>query len=57
MKGKIVRKRSTKRKLRANIMKMLNDLKESENDEFKAYGEKRTGLIKAIFGNSLMQKH
>jgi hypothetical protein len=38
-------------------MKMLDDLKESENDEFKAYGEKRTGLIKAIFGNSLMQKH
>jgi hypothetical protein len=39
LKGKIVRKRPPKRKFRANIIKTLNDLKESENDVFEGYGE------------------
>jgi hypothetical protein len=40
LKGKTVRKGSPKRKLGAYITKMLDDLKESENDEFEGYGEK-----------------
>jgi hypothetical protein len=40
-KGKTIRKGPPKRKLRADIMKMLDDLKESENGGFKGYGEKR----------------
>jgi hypothetical protein len=39
-KGKIIRKGPPKRKLRADIMKMLDDLNESENSGFKGYGEK-----------------
>jgi hypothetical protein len=39
LKGKIVRKGPPKRKFGADIIKMLNDLKESENDVFKGYGE------------------
>jgi hypothetical protein len=38
-KGKIVRKGPPKQKLEADITKMLNDLKESENGEFEGYGE------------------
>jgi hypothetical protein len=39
MKGKTVRKGPPKRKLRADITQMLDDLKESGNDKFKGYGE------------------
>jgi hypothetical protein len=38
-KGKTVRKGPAKRKLEANITKMLNDLKESENGKFEGYDE------------------
>jgi hypothetical protein len=38
-KGKTVRKGPPKRKLRADITKMLDDLKESENGKFEGYGE------------------
>jgi hypothetical protein len=40
LKGKTVRKGPPKRKLRADITKMLDDLKESENYEFEGYGER-----------------
>jgi hypothetical protein len=39
LKGKTVRKRSPKQKLEAYIMKMLDDLKQSENGGFEGYGE------------------
>jgi hypothetical protein len=39
-KGKTVRKGPPKRKLGANIMKMLDGLKESENGGFKGYDKK-----------------
>jgi hypothetical protein len=39
-KGKKVRKGPPKRKLEADIMKMLDEVKESQNGEFKCYGEK-----------------
>jgi hypothetical protein len=39
-KGKKVRKGPPKRKLEADIMKMLGEVKESQNGEFKCYGEK-----------------
>jgi hypothetical protein len=38
--GKTVRKWPPKRKLRADIVKMLDDLKESENGGFKGYDKK-----------------
>jgi hypothetical protein len=38
-KCKIVRKGAPKRKLGVDIMKMLDDLKESENSVFEGYGE------------------
>jgi hypothetical protein len=40
LKGKAVRKWSPKQKLGADIVKMLNGLKESENGGFEGYGEK-----------------
>jgi hypothetical protein len=40
LKGKTVRTGPPKRKLGADIMKMLDDPKESENGEFEGYGEK-----------------
>jgi hypothetical protein len=40
LKDKTVRKGTPKRKLEADIMKMLDHLKESKNGEFKGYGEK-----------------
>jgi hypothetical protein len=40
LKGKIARKGPTKRKFRAYITKMLDDLNESKNGGFKGYGEK-----------------
>jgi hypothetical protein len=39
LKGKTIRKGSPKQKFGADIIKMLDDLKESENDAFKGYGE------------------
>jgi hypothetical protein len=39
MKGKTVRKGPPKRKLGADIIKMLDDLKKSENSVFEGYGE------------------
>jgi hypothetical protein len=39
LKGKTVRKGSPKRKFGADIIKILDDLKESENDVFKGYSE------------------
>jgi hypothetical protein len=39
LKGKTVRKGPLKRKLGADIMEMLDDLKESENGVFEDYGE------------------
>jgi hypothetical protein len=39
LKGKTMRKGPLKRKLRADIMKRLDDLKESENCVFEGYGE------------------
>jgi hypothetical protein len=46
-KGKIVRKGPPKRKLGVDITKMLDDLKESENSEFKGYGEKHNWTHKS----------
>jgi hypothetical protein len=40
LKDKTVRKGPPKQNLRADIMKMLDNLKESENGGFKGYGEK-----------------
>jgi hypothetical protein len=39
LKDKTIRKGPPKRKFRADIIKMLDDLKESENGVFKGYGE------------------
>jgi hypothetical protein len=39
MKGKTVRKGPPKRKLGADIIQMLDNLKESENNNFEGYGE------------------
>jgi hypothetical protein len=39
-KAKMVRKGSPKRKLRADIVKMLSEHKESQNGGFEGYGEK-----------------
>jgi hypothetical protein len=47
-KGRTVRKGTPKRKLRANIVKMLNDLKESENGGFEGYGEKHNWTHKSF---------
>jgi hypothetical protein len=40
LKGKTVRKGPPKQKLGADIVKMLDDLKELKNDGFEGYGEK-----------------
>jgi hypothetical protein len=47
LKGKTVRKGQLKRKLGTDITKMLDDLKESENDEFEGYGEKHNWAHKS----------
>jgi hypothetical protein len=47
LKGKTVRKGPPKQKLGADITKMLDDLKESENSEFKGYGEKHNWTHKS----------
>jgi hypothetical protein len=41
LKSKTVKKGSSKRKFRAYIIKMLDDLKESENGVFEGYGRTR----------------
>jgi hypothetical protein len=46
-KGKNIRKGPPKRKLRADIMKMLDDLKESENGGFKGYSKKHNWTHKS----------
>jgi hypothetical protein len=46
-KSKSVRKGLPKRKLRANIVKMLGELKESQNDGFEGYGEKHNWTHKS----------
>jgi hypothetical protein len=56
-KVKRVRKGPPKRKLGSDIMEMLGDLKESENGEFEGTTKSTTGLIKVVFGNSIMQRH
>jgi hypothetical protein len=40
-KGKSIRKGSPKRKLRGDIVKMLDELKESQDGGLEGYGEKR----------------
>jgi hypothetical protein len=47
LKGKTVRKGPPKRKLGAEITKMLDGLKESENGEFEGYGEKHNWTHKS----------
>jgi hypothetical protein len=47
LKGKTVRKGPPKWKLGANITKILDDLKESENGEFEGYGEKHNWTHKS----------
>jgi hypothetical protein len=47
LKGKTVRKGRPNRKLGADITKMLDDLKESENGEFEGYGEKHNWTHKS----------
>jgi hypothetical protein len=52
-----VTKGPTKRKLGADIVKMLCELKESQMVGMKVTTKRTTGLIKVVFGNSLMQRH
>jgi hypothetical protein len=47
LKGKTVRKGPLKRKLGADITKMIDDIKESENSEFEGYGEKHNWTHKS----------
>jgi hypothetical protein len=47
LKGKPMRKGSPKQKLRGNIMKRLDDLKESENGVFEGYGENHNWTYKS----------
>jgi hypothetical protein len=54
MKGKTVRKEPPKRKLGADITQMLDNLKELEIVILKVTVRITTGLIKIVFGNSLM---
>jgi hypothetical protein len=46
-KGKSVRKGPPKRKLRANIVKMLSEHKESQNDGFEGYSKKHNWTHKS----------
>jgi hypothetical protein len=56
-KGKSVTKGPPKRKLGADIVKMLCELKESQMVGMKVTTKRTTELIKVVFGNSLMQRH
>jgi hypothetical protein len=46
-KDKRIRKGTPKRKLRADIIKMLDELKESQNGGFEGYGEKHSWTHKS----------
>jgi hypothetical protein len=46
-KGKSIRKGTPKRKLGADIIKMLDELKESQNGGFEGYGEKHNWTHKS----------
>jgi hypothetical protein len=46
-KGKSVRKGSSKKMLRADIVKMLDELKESQNCQFEGCGEKHNWTHKS----------
>jgi hypothetical protein len=56
-KSKSVRKGPPKRKLGVDTVKILGELKESQNGGFEGYGEKHNCTHKVVFGNSLMQRH
>jgi hypothetical protein len=49
LKGKTVRKGPSKQKFGADIKKMLDDLKESENGVFEGYGENHNCTHKSYF--------
>jgi hypothetical protein len=62
LKGKSIRKGPLKRKLGAESMKMLNDLKESENGGLEGYGEKhnwthKSCLWKLPYAKTLILPH
>jgi hypothetical protein len=57
MKGKTIKKGSPKQKLGADIIQMLDNLKETETVILKVAVKITTGLIKVVFENSLMQKY
>jgi hypothetical protein len=46
-KGKSIRKGTPKQKLRADIIKILSELKESQNGRFEGYGEKQNWTHKS----------
>jgi hypothetical protein len=55
LKCKSIRNGPPKPKLGVDIMKMLNDLKESENGALRGTVKIIIGLTKVVFGNSLIQ--
>jgi hypothetical protein len=57
LKGKTIRKGSSKQKLRVDIIEMLDDIKESEIVCSNVTVKITIGHIKIVFGNSLIQKH
>jgi hypothetical protein len=57
LKGEIVRKGTPKQKLGVDIAKMLMTLRSQKMVGSKVTVKSTTGLIKVIFGNSLMQRH
>jgi hypothetical protein len=62
LKGKSVRKGPPKRKLGADIVKMLSELKESQNGGFDGYDEKHNWTHKSClwelpFGNTFILPH
>jgi hypothetical protein len=62
MKGKTVRKGSPKQKLRADIMQMLDDLKESESGVFECYSENhnwrhKSCLLELPYAKALILPH
>jgi hypothetical protein len=61
-KGKRIRKEPPKQKLRADIVKMLGELKESQNGGLEGYGEKhnwthKSCLWKLPYANALISPH
>jgi hypothetical protein len=53
LKDKTVRKGSPNKKLRANIIKILDDMKESKNDVLVGYKENHNWTLKVVFRNFL----